>query len=44
LNRQQVEPMRRYRQRREGDPGTARVKLGIHLAINWIAAGLRNTG
>ena len=27
-----------------GDPGTERVKRGIHLSINGIAAGLRNTG
>ena len=44
LNHLQVELMRRYRQRAEGDPGTERVKRGIHLSINGIAAGLRNTG
>ena len=44
LNHLQVELMRRYRQRREGDPATERVKRGIHLSINGVAAGLRNTG
>jgi phosphoenolpyruvate carboxylase len=44
LNHLQVELMRRYRQRSEGDPGTERVKRGIHISINGIAAGLRNTG
>jgi len=44
LNHLQVELMRRYRQRREDDPGTERVKRGIHLSINGVAAGLRNTG
>jgi phosphoenolpyruvate carboxylase len=36
--------MRRYRQRTEGDPENARVRTGIHISINGIAAGLRNTG
>jgi phosphoenolpyruvate carboxylase len=44
LNHLQVELMRRYRQRREGDPATERVKRGIHISINGVAAGLRNTG
>jgi phosphoenolpyruvate carboxylase len=44
LNHLQVELMRRYRQRREGDPENARVRTGIHISINGIAAGLRNTG
>ena len=44
LNHLQVELMRRYRQRSEGDPATERVKRGIHLSINGVAAGLRNTG
>jgi phosphoenolpyruvate carboxylase len=44
LNHLQVELMRRYRQRREGDPAIERVQRGIHLSINGIAAGLRNTG
>ncbi|MCK6432657.1 MAG: phosphoenolpyruvate carboxylase [Burkholderiaceae bacterium] len=44
LNHLQVELMRRYRHRREGDPSMARVQRGIHISINGIAAGLRNTG
>lgn len=44
LNHLQVELMRRHRQPRAGDPGAERVKRGIHLSINGIAAGLRNTG
>ena len=44
LNHLQVELMRRYRQRGENDPDTERVRRGIHLSINGVAAGLRNTG
>jgi phosphoenolpyruvate carboxylase len=44
LNHLQVELMRRYRNRREGQPGVDRVQRGIHLSINGIAAGLRNSG
>ncbi len=44
LNHLQVELMRRYRNRREGTPGVERLERGIHLSINGIAAGLRNTG
>ena len=44
LNHLQVELLRRYRQRREDDPVVERLKRGIHLSINGIAAGLRNTG
>jgi phosphoenolpyruvate carboxylase len=44
LNHLQVELMRRYRQRKEGDPENARVQTGIHISINGVAAGLRNTG
>ena len=44
LNHLQVELMRRYRAQREGDPGNERVRNGIHISINGIAAGLRNTG
>jgi phosphoenolpyruvate carboxylase len=44
LNHLQVELLRRYRQRREGQPGLERLQRGIHLSINGIAAGLRNTG
>ncbi|MCY7314420.1 MAG: phosphoenolpyruvate carboxylase [Rubrivivax sp.] len=44
LNHLQVELLRRYRNRREGEPGVERLQRGIHLSINGIAAGLRNTG
>ena len=44
LNHLQVELMRRYRQRKDGDPENARVQTGIHISINGVAAGLRNTG
>ena len=44
LNHLQVELMRRYRAQREGEPGNERVQSGIHISINGIAAGLRNTG
>jgi phosphoenolpyruvate carboxylase len=44
LNHLQVELMRRYRAQSEGEPGNARVQSGIHISINGIAAGLRNTG
>ncbi len=44
LNHLQVELMRRYRHRVEGDPANERIQRGIHLSINGIAAGLRNTG
>jgi phosphoenolpyruvate carboxylase len=44
LNHLQVELMRRYREHRDGDPAFERVKRGIHISINGIAAGLRNTG
>jgi phosphoenolpyruvate carboxylase len=44
LNHLQVELMRRFRHRVEGDPGNERVQRGIHISINGVAAGLRNTG
>ena len=44
LNHLQVELMRRYRSRKEGDPAIERVRRGIHISINGLAAGLRNTG
>jgi phosphoenolpyruvate carboxylase len=48
LNHLQVELMRRHRRlgsRSDADEATAeRVRRGIHLSINGIAAGLRNTG
>jgi phosphoenolpyruvate carboxylase len=40
LNHLQVELMRRYR----ADQGGERVQTGLHLSINGVAAGLRNTG
>jgi phosphoenolpyruvate carboxylase len=40
LHHLQVELVRRYRAGQADD----RVHMGIHLAINGIAAGLRNTG
>jgi phosphoenolpyruvate carboxylase len=46
LNHLQVELMRRRRDAREGEesPGAERVRRGILLSINGLAAGLRNTG
>jgi phosphoenolpyruvate carboxylase len=44
INHLQVELMRRYRERREDDPAMERVRRGIHISINGVAAGLRNTG
>jgi phosphoenolpyruvate carboxylase len=44
LNHLQVELLRRYRHRRDGQAGVERLQRGIHLSINGIAAGLRNTG
>ena len=44
LNHLQVELMRRYRNRKEDDPANERLQRGIHLSINGVAAGLRNTG
>jgi phosphoenolpyruvate carboxylase len=47
LNHLQVELMRRYRNRVPGAPvdaATERLQRGIHISINGVAAGLRNTG
>lgn len=44
LNHLQLELLRRYRNRRDGQEGVDRLQRGIHLSINGIAAGLRNTG
>jgi phosphoenolpyruvate carboxylase len=44
LNHLQVELLRRHRSGRETPEGMARLERGIHLSINGIAAGLRNTG
>jgi phosphoenolpyruvate carboxylase len=44
LNHLQVELMRRMRRLPTDSPEAERLKLGIYLSINGIAAGLRNTG
>ncbi len=44
LNHLQVELMRRIRRRAPDSAGLAQVHTGIHLSINGVAAGLRNTG
>ncbi len=44
LNHLQVELMRRHRLRRPGEADNERERRGIHLSINGVAAGLRNTG
>ncbi|MDH4053304.1 MAG: phosphoenolpyruvate carboxylase, partial [Rubrivivax sp.] len=48
LNHLQVELLRRYRQHPKtastADPQFERLQRGIHISINGIAAGLRNTG
>jgi phosphoenolpyruvate carboxylase len=44
LNHLQVELMRRYRGRSPTEPLNDRVRRGIHISINGVAAGLRNTG
>ena len=44
LNHLQVELLRRYRAGTASGPELERLRLGIHLSINGIAAGLRNTG
>ena len=44
LNHLQVELMRRYRASGKNDAGLERVQRGIHISINGLAAGLRNTG
>ena len=45
LNHLQVELIKRHREaRKESGAGDERIKRGIHLTINGISAGLRNTG
>ncbi|HMY79054.1 MAG TPA: phosphoenolpyruvate carboxylase, partial [Thauera aminoaromatica] len=44
LNHVQVELLRRHRDAAEAGGIDERIRLGIHLSINGIAAGLRNSG
>ena len=44
LNHLQVELIKRHREGKGVAAGAGRVKQGIHLTINGISAGLRNTG
>jgi len=44
LNHLQVELMRRYRAQKETGAAHERVQRGIHMSINGVAAGLRNSG
>jgi phosphoenolpyruvate carboxylase len=44
LNHVQVELLRRHRDAAEADGIDERIRLGIHISINGIAAGLRNSG
>jgi len=44
LNHLQIELLRRHRATQSTEPVDERVRRGIHLSINGIAAGLRNSG
>ena len=44
LNHLQVELMRRYRATRDSNAQNERMHRGIHMSINGLAAGLRNSG
>ncbi|MBL8415652.1 MAG: phosphoenolpyruvate carboxylase [Propionivibrio sp.] len=44
LNHLQIELLRRHRAAQSTEPVDERVRRGIHLSINGIAAGLRNSG
>mgnify|MGYP003341359969 CR=1 FL=1 len=44
LHHLQVELIRRYRQGKRSQDRGPKTQTGIHLSINGIAAGLRNTG
>jgi phosphoenolpyruvate carboxylase len=44
LNHLQVELMRRYRATRDASAQNERMHRGIHMSINGLAAGLRNSG
>ncbi|MBE2248925.1 MAG: phosphoenolpyruvate carboxylase [Myxococcus sp.] len=44
LNHLQVELLRRLRAPTKGKPVSDRIRRGIHMSINGVAAGLRNSG
>ena len=44
LNHLQVELIKRHRSGRKADASDDRVRRSIHLTINGVSAGLRNTG
>jgi phosphoenolpyruvate carboxylase len=44
LNHLQVELIKRHRGSKKADASDERIRRGIHLTINGISAGLRNTG
>jgi phosphoenolpyruvate carboxylase len=44
LHHLQVELIRRYREGKRPQDRDERAQRGIHISINGIAAGLRNTG
>lgn len=44
LNHLQVELIKRHRKSKVNDHSDERIKRGIHLTINGVSAGLRNTG
>jgi len=44
LNHLQVELIKRYRGGKKADVSDERIRRGIHLTINGVSAGLRNTG
>ena len=44
INHLQVELLRRFRAHPPAAVADDRVQLGIHISINGVAAGLRNTG
>ena len=44
LNHLQVELLRRHRAGNPTEPVDERIRRGIHMSINGIAAGLRNSG
>jgi phosphoenolpyruvate carboxylase len=44
LHHLQVELIRRFREGKRAQDRDERAKRGIHISINGIAAGLRNTG